>query len=258
MLDRGIRKEIKKAGYYKFFQKYASAFSHSDYGIINLECAATKLSKKTPKQFNFKADPEALQYLKKIGISHIGLANNHSIDFGSCGLSETIENAKKSDLITFGAGSSKEEAEKPVIIEKNGIKAAIFSSTMLRLPDYNWDTCGYYISSLLLNELSANISNYRNEHPSDFIIVMLHWGWENIDIARKSQYYDAMKIINSGADMIVGTHPHVIQNIKKINGKYVFFSIGNMIFDNNLQNGMILKLKIFKGRKIKIKKVHCP
>jgi poly-gamma-glutamate capsule biosynthesis protein CapA/YwtB (metallophosphatase superfamily) len=254
MLDRGIRKEIKKQGHSNFLKKYEEYFNKSDYGIVNLESAVTGVKQKTPKKFNFNADFESLVALKAIGVSHINLANNHSIDFGSCGLKETIVNTKKAELIPLGYSDSSKKYYKPTIIEKNGIRVAVFSSVMLKLPDYSQDTCrNVTICHQFPAELCKNISEYRKKFPNDFILLLLHWGWEDTLLARQSQIVDAEKLIKSGADLIVGCHPHVLQNIKKIHGKYVYFSIGNMIFDGKPKKSMILKVKFMKHKKLKIK-----
>jgi poly-gamma-glutamate synthesis protein (capsule biosynthesis protein) len=255
MLDRGVRQEIKISGYKKYLEKYELYFKNSDFGIINLECAVTGMTEKTPKELNFKADKIALASLKDIGITHVNLANNHSIDYGSCGLGETIENAKEADLIPIGYTNSNLNKRPYEIIEKNGIKIAVFSSVILKLPDYHFDTCSNIsVCQQFITELSGQIAICRKENPRIIILVLLHWGWENTVNIHKSQISDAEKLIESGADMIVGSHPHIVQNIMKIKGKYIFFSIGNMIFDGKKKEGMILNIKFSKNKKIKIKR----
>jgi poly-gamma-glutamate synthesis protein (capsule biosynthesis protein) len=250
MLDRGVRKEINKIGYKKYLRKYAKYFRHSDFGIINLESAITNSNDKTPKKYNFRSDTSSLSELKAIGITHLNLANNHSIDFGACGLNETVENTKLKGLVPFGFFYNKNEECSPLIIEKNNVKVAVFSDVMLKMPNYHWDSCSNISVNHQYNiEFCSRISKFRNSNPDVTILVLLHWGWEDTVFARKSQLKVANDIVLSGADLIVGTHPHVIQNIEQIADKYVYYSIGNMIFDGRKKPGLILKVQFLKGRK---------
>jgi len=253
MFDRGTKTEIQKSGRGKFFGQYKKFFNDSDFGIINLEGAVTNINKKTPKEFNFKGKLEDLISLRDIGVTHVNLANNHSIDYGACGLEETIENSRKANLIPFGFHNSKRDIYQPEIIEKNGIRVALFSSVMLKLPSYRNDTCSnIFLNHSNTDELIQNIDECHKKHLDSYIIVLLHHGWEDTAKVRKSQIAFAKKIIESGADLIVGCHPHVIQDIMKIEGKPVYFSIGNMIFDGKLKKGMILKVKLKKNKEIEI------
>lgn len=252
MLDRGVRKAINLQGS-KYFTKYKKYFDGSDYGIVNLESAVTEATRKVPKQYNFKTDFASLKYLKEIGITHLNLANNHSIDYGVCALKETIEKVKLSGLIPFGHSAPKYE---PEIIEKNGNRIAIFSSVMLKLPNYRIDTCqNVGINHTFTKDICKQISDYKKQHPNDFILVYLHWGWEDTNKVRESQKTDAKYMIQSGADIIIGTHPHVIQDIETINGRPIYYSIGNMIFDGKKKPGLILKLRILNNKLIAVEEI---
>lgn len=117
LLDRGVRKVIEQKGTDAVFSPFVdSVFQSSDIVIGNLECPATKIKEPSFKQFIFRAEPEWLFTLKQHGITHLNLANNHSVDQGRAGLVDTRENVVSAGMIPIGAGRTMEEAARPVLL----------------------------------------------------------------------------------------------------------------------------------------------
>jgi len=232
MLDRGIRAQINVKGLSYFTDGLTSEFTNADYTVVNLECPATDIVAPLTKQFVFRADPKVLPDLRQAGVTHCILANNHSYDQGREGLISTAENLERAGITPIGFGLSQPSACAPLTLNKNGIEVAIFSSVTLPLEAWMFLTESPGMCQATVSDLTQAVSTYRTHHPKSFIIVTLHWGVEYQPIPTSTQRQQATELIEAGTDAIVGHHPHVIQSYERINGKPVFYSIGNLIFDN--------------------------
>ena len=247
MLDRGIRAQINHKGVSYFTNELAPEFSKADYAIVNLECPATDKASPLTKQYVFRAEPAWLPSLRNAGITHCIMANNHSYDHGRAGLVATAKNIESAGITPIGFGQSQKLACEPLILNKNGIEVAIFSSVTLPLEAWMYlpDSPGMCQASI--DDLKLAVSTFRTTHPQTFIVVTLHWGVEYQPIPTSTQRQQATELIEAGTDAIIGHHPHVIQSYERINGKPVFFSIGNLIFDNPraiTHRGILVKLVI--------------
>ena len=169
----------------------------------------------------------------------MNLANNHIMDYYSEGLMDTIALLDENNIFHVGAGNNLEEARKPAIIEKNGIKVGIIGYS---------DMAHYYFSGNPTIKFSAEeneagvaplVEDYIMEdiqklRPEvDLLLVSLHWGVEESFYIPPEQRDLAHRIIDAGADAILGHHPHQFQGIELYNGKPVIYSMGNFIFDQN-------------------------
>ncbi|HEY4832001.1 MAG TPA: CapA family protein [Waddliaceae bacterium] len=227
MLDRGTKSTIKRNGPAFLFGNIKPFLSNVDFSIANLECVIAETSlKPLAKRFVFLGNPEWLSAIHDNGITHLNLANNHSFDYGEEGLRQTVSNLNKYGIQPIGFNAKNSPGCLPTIIEKNEIHLAIFSSCFLEQQD-----------TLICNEsasvLSGKIRAFKKIHPDYLVFVCLHWGIELKSTPTPEQIEQAHLIINAGADAIIGHHPHVVQTIEHYNGKYIFYSIGNFIFDNN-------------------------
>jgi poly-gamma-glutamate capsule biosynthesis protein CapA/YwtB (metallophosphatase superfamily) len=232
MLDRGIRAQINSKGISYFTDELQPEFSKADYAIVNLECPATDIKAPLNKKFTFRADPVWLSNLHEAGITHCIMANNHSYDQGRSGLISTAENIERAGIIPTGFGQTQKSACEPVILNKNGIEVAIFSSVTLPLESWMYLADSPGMCQATIEDLKQAVLSFRAEHPATFIIVTLHWGVEYLPIPTSTQRMQATELIESGTDAIIGHHPHVVQTYERIKGKPVFYSIGNLIFDN--------------------------
>jgi poly-gamma-glutamate capsule biosynthesis protein CapA/YwtB (metallophosphatase superfamily) len=247
MLDRGIRTKINSRGVNYFLDDLKPEFRNSDFVLVNLECPATAINAPLTKKFSFRADPELLPELRKAGITHCILANNHSYDHGRNGLVSTAENLQRADLIPAGYGSTQPSACEPVILKKGDIQVAVFSSVTLPLESWMYLEDAPGMCQSTIEDLVKLVAAYKASRPNDRIIVTLHWGIEYQPVATSLQHDQAKALVEAGADAIIGHHPHVVQRYEKINGKPVFYSIGNLIFDNPnpvTHNGILVKLLI--------------
>ena len=234
LLDRGVRPYAEREGVKALFAGVDSVFRKADAVVINLECPLTEVVTPVNKHFVFRGEPQWAKGLREAGITHAAMANNHTYDQGRQGLLATYNHLKAVGIEPLGFGYSKDERIQPAIIRKGAAEVALFNSVLLPLE--NWydldDRPGICQSSA--STLADAIRSYHASHPSSIIIAVLHWGIEFQSVPSLQQHIDAQLLLQAGADAIVGHHPHVVQTQKKVNGKPVFYSLGNLVFDQSL------------------------
>ena len=226
----------------------------ADFTIGNLECAVGTTGSPMPdKQYTFRAAPETLQGLKEAGVDVVSLANNHTLDFGVECLLETIENVKKYGLVPVGAGSDENTARAPVILEKNGIKIGLFATSMV-IPVVEWAAEGNRPGmavdySMWNHNIVTRIQKLRPQ--VDYIIVYLHWGEERTTAPEDWVLRMEGVLRQAGADIIVGSHPHVLRGFRFDGRVLTAFSLGNFIFTTRpempaCQIGAVLSVTLSK------------
>ena len=232
LLDRGVRQKIDMVGVDALFSPgIDSLFQSSNYVIANLECPVTKIRERVFKRFIFRGEPEWLPTLRHHGITHLNLANNHSIDQGRNGLLDTQEQIKKAGMIPIGAGKNMEEAAEPVLISTRPRHIWAVSSLRLPLENFLYLPQKPCVSQESIDSLIMRIKRLRAEDKNCYILLILHWGWEHHLRATPQQREDARRLIDSGADAIIGHHSHTLQTIETYRGKPIYYGIGNFIFD---------------------------
>lgn len=232
LLDRGVRKVIEQKGTDAVFSPFVdSVFQSSDIVIGNLECPATKIMEPSFKQFIFRAEPEWLFTLKQHGITHLNLANNHSVDQGRAGLVDTRENVVSAGMIPIGAGRTMEEAARPVLLTSSPRKVYVLASLQLALENFAYLSEKPSVSQEDFDTLVERVRHLRSSEPDSYIIVTLHWGGEHTLQPVTIQRVRAHQLIDAGADALIGHHTHTLQTIEEYKGKPIYYSIGNFIFD---------------------------
>ena len=170
--------------------------------------------------------------LSKAGFTYMSQANNHAYDFAQIGFDNATAALEKNDIETFGHPSRVDKTSVEFITVDDSVIAIIAAHTLTQLPNYS--------------ELKE-VFTYATAR-SDIQIVYVHWGDEYVPVHNKRQREAAERFIDAGADLIVGHHPHVVQDIELINGVPVFYSLGNYIFDQydsvDTQEGLMLQLEL--------------
>ena len=232
LLDRGVRTEIERTGIDSLFVPWVdSLFACSDVVVANLECPATKIKAPVQKKFIFRGEPEWLPALHRHGITHLNLANNHSIDQGRRGLIDTRNHILAAGMVPIGAGATMDEAAKPVLLASEPRNVWLIASLRLALENYAYLTNRPCVSQESIDTLLSRIQHLRATDPQCYIIVSLHWGGENTMHPILQQVVDAHKMIDAGADILVCHHSHTLQDIEQYHGHNIYYSIGNFIFD---------------------------
>jgi gamma-polyglutamate biosynthesis protein CapA len=219
MLDRDIMTQIQRKGVASLTDKIHRLFWSQDVNLANLEGPITtsqSISAGTvetePAHFKFTFKPQtADSVLKNLKINLVNLGNNHILNFGTDGLKQTKENLDSDGIKYFGSG----EKDDYVVQDLNGLKIAFIS--------YNDFFAGSKEKAI------AEIHDSKNK--SDKIIVYAHWGKEYSLSENEKQRTLAHQFIDAGADLIIGSHPHVVQPLEIYNGKAIFYSLGDFIFD---------------------------
>ena len=232
LLDRGVRQVVEQKGIDHLFSAgIDSVFQTSDAVVGNLECPATKIHAPVFKQYVFRAEPEWLSSLNRHGVTHLNLANNHSIDQGRIGLMDTRENIIKAGMTPVGAGQNQEEADEPVLLTDSPRSVWLIASLQLALENFSRLPDHPCVSQQTIETLCQRIAKLKQADPKCFIIVSLHWGWENHVEVVPRQRYEARQLIDAGADCLVCHHTHTRQPMETYQGKPIFYGLGNFIFD---------------------------
>jgi poly-gamma-glutamate capsule biosynthesis protein CapA/YwtB (metallophosphatase superfamily) len=199
-----------------------SIFKSSDILIGNLENPITESeNKRDLLPVHLKSGENSIKILKYF--TALSLCNNHIFDFGRKGFNDSQLFLKQHNILNWGAGKNKNEANLPLeIVENNSSKIAFISGT--RWSNANSSKHG----TASLNGHNKQIRNLKSK--GFFIIYYPHWGYEYILTPPPDVRSHARKMIDFGVDLIVGSHPHVLQGYEEYKGKYIFYSLGNFIF----------------------------
>ncbi|NPD90929.1 CapA family protein [Xylanibacter muris] len=232
MLDRGVGRVIRyKSPDSLFTPSVDSLFRTADVVVGNLECPATDIFSPLHKRFVFRASPSLLPVLKRHGITHLNLANNHSIDHGREGLKDTRCRIAAAGIMPVGYGDNAREAAAPLFVEGGPRDIYILSSLRVMSENYVYMPDRPCVCEAGIRELCDTVRAVRQRSPDACVIVSLHWGIEHTLSPMVEQRIEARRLIDSGADAVVGHHSHTVQDVEVYRGKPVFYSLGNFIFD---------------------------
>lgn len=233
MLGRGV--EIRMARGKNPFEEVAPLLKQADIAFCNLEamfCRNAPTAVIGPgfyTSLKLAALPERSQFLKMAGFDVVSLANNHAMDFGPAAIEETKSALKQNGIAYFGAGESNAEVCAPAIVESRGMRIAFLGYAFDHSPNVYASDKTPGIAELEPSTIRADIEKIRPR--VDFVVVSLHWGNEYSHYPTHWQRQTAHDLIDAGADMILGHHPHVLQEIEEYHGKLIAYSLGNFVFD---------------------------
>lgn len=230
------------------FAGFSRVLGDADLTIGNLECVVATVGEKVRKPFNFRAHPRVLGVLKR-HFDVVSLANNHTGDFGRSAFRQQLDLLKSRDIPYFGGGRDNREARMPFIFEHKGLRIALlgYNDFKPRLFEAGPDWAG--VAWCVDEQIVADIESARWRHHADLVIPFMHWGWEE-EGANSRQKKLARLMIDHGADLVVGSHPHVTQGAEYYKGKLIVYSLGNFVFDGfntpETNTGWVLRLKLDK------------
>ena len=227
-------------------QPFAALFKQADVRLLNLECVIAEGGKAQPKFYTFRAHPRVLPTLKR-HVDGVMLANNHSGDYGHAAFAQMLGLLHTHGLAYAGGGMNLAQAHRPWVIERHGLRIAILSYNefMPRSYEATADTPGVAWSEDL--QVIDDILHAKHTLRADVVLPVMHWGWENEPVANARQQQLARRMIDAGADAVIGGHPHVTQNVEIYQGKPIIYSVGNFVMretDNPAQRkGWIVRLR---------------
>jgi len=229
-LDPNYISAFRTEGYGYAFTGLQDLFTQDDLTVVNLECAASALGAKVPKEFNFNCDPAGLPIMRAAGVEVANLANNHSGDYGPEALVDTRANAVAAGLAPVGVGRNDVEAETPAIFTIKGWKIAVLGFGGV-IPDPSWvagpDHPGMADGDATERMVAAV---KRAKAQADLVIVAIHWGVELDTTPRADDVERARAMIDAGADVIFGHHSHRLNPLDTIAGKPVAWGLGNFVW----------------------------
>ncbi|NGQ95948.1 CapA family protein [Brevibacillus sp. SYP-B805] len=231
MMSGNVESLLKAKGYDFPYAYVKTLFQQDDCTIANLETPVTERGTPAPnKEYVYKSPPAAIPPLKAAGMDVVNLANNHSMDQGEEGLLDTFRILEENGIDYVGAGADATRAYQPVMVERNGIKVAFLGFSRV-VPNVGWyagtSKPGVAISYEPTRAAEA-IAAARKQ--ADLVVVIAHWGQEKVDYPVDHQKELARAYIHAGADLVVGSHPHVLQGFESYNGKWIAYSLGNFVF----------------------------
>ncbi len=251
LLDRRVATMIEELGVDEPFKFVSSLLKKFDLVFANLECPLSNEGKPTRWGDCFRGEPEYAKGLKNAGINCLSLANNHILDFGKEALFETISTLDKLNIYHAGAGMNSEEAYAPAVIKIKDKKVSFLAFSYI-VPEGFFPSstkAGIAAARSPFKLVSEGIKKAKKE--SDLVVCSFHWGAEYSDKIVTHQQELAHLAIDSGADVVFGHHPHVLQGIEIYRGKIVAYSVGNFVYDRyrtKTGEAYLLKFKFSSGK----------
>lgn len=222
-----------------------SQLQSADITVVNEEFPfGTTGTKAEDKQFTFRVNPSYITVLQEMGVDAVTLANNHVLDFGEEALLETMETLDSAGILYAGAGDSVERAKQVQKMEVNGKTYGMLAASRV-IPVTSWNVENHTLGVFCTYDATALVKEIQQaKKKCDYLAVYVHWGVERNNQPEDYQRNLAKQYIDAGADVVIGSHPHVLQGIEFYQGKPIFYSLGNFIFNQSIDKTMAVKLEI--------------
>jgi poly-gamma-glutamate capsule biosynthesis protein CapA/YwtB (metallophosphatase superfamily) len=229
MLSRTVAKKMRERGADFPFSSTTDITRRADIAFGNLETTITEGEVVEAFEMRFRADAHAARVLKDAGFDVLSLANNHTFDFGEQGLLDTLSALDREGIIHVGAGKDETESGQPMFINANGIQFAFLAFTDQRFSGREAGEMRTGAAFMREDRMKAAVAGANTF--ADIVIVSMHSGIEYEHAPDEVQVAFARAAIDAGADIVIGHHPHVVQSAEVYQGKPIFYSLGNFVFD---------------------------
>lgn len=264
MLGRRVAEAMARKGAFYPFAEVAPLLRSADSTFGNLESSLSGQGTPLPgKGIWLRGDPSGAAALREAGYDVMSVANNHILDYDDPAFLDTLNYLNEQGIAPVGGGKDLAEAVRPVFREIKGQRIAFLAATEMADIFWSWqyprtfeakpDRPGVF--KLDPDRLVEAVSSLRGQ--ADLIVVSLHWGTEYSDYATEEQRETAHRLVDAGANLIIGHHPHCLQGVELYQGSLIAYSLGNFVYDKQrrpkCQEGLLLQAS-FQGRSLK--KVH--
>ena len=248
MVGRYVQTYGEKKGYDEIFSCVKPLWENSSLVFANLECAILNGDKDDYPEADklvIHGTRDGLKAAVDAGINVFSVANNHAVDYGRAALRETLESITEFGAEYAGAGANWEEAPSYRVLDADGMKVGYVACTNFVPPHFAATVDDYGVCS------TNNSRTYRNllkaSLESDVTIAYVHFGKENVPTVTDSERKIAHQLIESGADVVIGCHPHVLQPVEFYKNGIIFYSLGNFVFDQGqrpARNTTLLQMNV--------------
>ena len=213
------------------FGPIASVLSAADLTVVNLETAVTSRGTPQPKRFHFRSPPGAFAAVRAAGIDLVTLANNHILDYGRVGLSDTLAAAHAARFPTVGAGADADAAWAPWTTSIRGTRIAVIGVSNVQELASSWIATRTRSGEAIANNLARTLDTVRAaKKRADVVVVFMHWGTEGDSCPDPTQKTLAAKLARAGATIIVGSHVHTLQGSGWLGKTFVAYGMGNFLW----------------------------
>jgi len=250
--SRGVERIVRKQNNINYpFLKIQDYLKSADLIFGNLETSITQGSEIPDFEMIFRSNSGTEQALKQAGFSILSLANNHTPNFGEKGLKDTFNFLENAGIKYVGAGQNEQEAYQVAYIEKRGKKFAFLAYNDADVVPAYYEASANRAGTafMRIDKMAEAVKGAKQN--ADFVIVSMHVGIEYARKPNNSQINFAHAVIDTGADLVIGHHPHVVQTMEKYKGKFIFYSLGNFVFDQpqseETKEGLAIKVYFTKN-----------
>ena len=248
MVGRYVQTYGEKKGYGEIYSCVKPLWENSSLVFANLECAILNGDKDDYPEADkpvIYGTRDGLKAAVDAGINVFSVANNHAVDYGRTALRETLESITEFGAEYAGAGANWEEAPSYRVLDADGLKVGYIACTSFVPPHFaatvdDYGVCSTNNSRTFRNLLKASLE-------SDVTIAYVHFGQENVPTVTDAERKIAHQLIESGADVVIGCHPHVLQPVEFYKDGVIFYSLGNFVFDQGqrpARNTALLQMNV--------------
>ncbi len=246
MLSRGVGTKMAAKGDWTHpFLKTSETLRAADLTFGNLECPVSDVGRNRHHLYSFRADPRALEGLTFAGFDVMSVANNHMYDWGPEALLDTLKRLREAGIQPVGAGADDLRAHYPLVVELEGVRLAFLAYVNV---EPKAATAASNKPGVAWLDAERVLADIRFARPlADLVIVCLHWGIEYATRPQPEQVEFAHQMIDAGADLIVGGHPHVVQPLEQYRERWIAYSLGNFVFDQKApatHRGIMLQVTV--------------
>jgi poly-gamma-glutamate capsule biosynthesis protein CapA/YwtB (metallophosphatase superfamily)/GMP synthase-like glutamine amidotransferase/outer membrane protein assembly factor BamB len=229
MLARTVEERMNQYGSLYPFQAIYRLLQAADIAVGNLETPFTVQGRPADKRFIFRAHPEHIPALRTVGFDVLSLANNHILDFPPDSMDDTLAALEDLGIATVGAGRGEAAAHRPAVLEVKGVKVAFLAFAAPRWRNSPEVPTATDVAWADPESVRRAVAQARQE--VDLVIVILHTGTEYEAQANQEQRAVAHAAVEGGATLVIGHHPHVLQDVEVYQGVPIVYSLGNFVFD---------------------------
>jgi len=229
-LDPSYIPNLAVNGYGFAFEGLDGLLLDDDLTVVNLECSPSDLGEPLPKAFSFRCDPDALEVARANGVDVANLANNHGLDYGLDAMLDGREQVEAAGIAPVGVGRDLRQATRPALIETQGWTVAVLGMNGVVSAEW-WladDGQPGMASGDDTEQMVAAVE--AADELADLVVVSIHWLWELETEPRADDRERAEAMIAAGADIVFGHHPHRLGEVELIDGRPVFWTLGNFVW----------------------------